>query len=398
MIDFKTLGSNRLSPSWAALAVVAVISATGLGTNPVLAQVQYPSKDPTKKPSDQEVQAETLSGGPSVKPAPMVVASPNAVPEGDWYDGAPPRGHSSLFVLPNEPDRPRNYWFPPLLSFILPGFDQWAEAQTGPAVVYSSVGLAGYLYGSNAAQDIRIPKDKDDDESVLDNKGNAERKSLIGLQTMQVSGGISAYHSFRTAVRSRPNEFKFLRYEETPKEILLAPFRFDFLARKTTWIPLGLGLAVAGLQISALKADDTDDMKPSKFTGGDALFAGGLSYNAGTHEEAVFRGWVMPMFQEWTDSEWVSATASAAIFAAAHLSTNPRPIPQFMLGYYWGWLSQKNRWTLAEGIFIHAWWDVIFFATSYQFEKISKSDKSSNTNGSKALMPAFMLPPFAMTF
>lgn len=47
-------------------------------------------------------------------------------------------------------------------------------------------------------------------------------------------------------------------------------------------------------------------------------------------------------------------------FAAAHLGPQNRtPYPQFLGGMYFGWVTQRNNWSLKEAIFIHFWWDVI---------------------------------------
>ena len=45
------------------------------------------------------------------------------------------------------------------------------------------------------------------------------------------------------------------------------------------------------------------------------------------------------------------------------------------MGYYLGYLSQKNHWTLKEGIFIHAWWDLIAFTGSYLYDSRDKRSK-----------------------
>ncbi|MEK7691696.1 MAG: CPBP family intramembrane glutamic endopeptidase, partial [Bdellovibrionota bacterium] len=97
----------------------------------------------------------------------------------------------------------------------------------------------------------------------------------------------------------------------------------------------------------------------------DVFFSGAFSWNAGTHEEAFFRGWLHPVFNEWIGVPWIANTLQASLFALAHLPTNPLPWPQFMMGWYWGWLSTHRGWTLSESVFIHAWWDVMAFTFLY---------------------------------
>lgn len=367
----------------------------GLDVPPANEPPAEPVPTPDSPPSDVPANSET--------PAPPLLP-PMTDPRNPALHGVARRGEVSAFDFSSEPNRRRNYLWSPLVSLVLPGFDQWWEGQSNSAFVYTGVAVGGLVYAASAVQDVKAPAkvDAEEEDAGIDTKGVAERKVLLGLQTVQASGGMSAYHSFRSAVRTRKGQFEFLQYEESPADIMMAPFNYKFLARKTTYIPLGIGLSVAVLTTLALDQDKEDDMRRSRFTGSDAFFTSSLSYNAGTHEEAVFRGWLMPVIMEWTGSETVSAIGSAAVFAAAHLSSNPRPLPQFALGWYWGYLSQKNHWTLSEGIFNHVWWDVIFFATSYQFEKIKKSDKPNTSTGMRVgqsgldLQPAIWLPPFVM--
>ena len=80
---------------------------------------------------------------------------------------------------------------------------------------------------------------------------------------------------------------------------------------------------------------------------GDVLFASAISYNAGVGEEALFRGWMYPMFMEAFGHDLWANVASSAIFAAAHISSeNPVPWPQFLAGYYFSWLVKKNGWSM----------------------------------------------------
>ena len=351
--------------------------------------------------SEQSVEGSQSETSPETA-TPVTAPAEPATPLGTWESGVGKRGELSVFTPRGGSKSNRNYFFSPLATLFLPGFDQWWEGQNTSAFIYSGTATAGLVYAANAGADVKVSKT--DDETGIDTKGVAERKVLLGLQTVQASGGMSAYHSFRTAVHNRKGQFEFLKYEESPREIMLAPFNYHYLERKTSYIPLGIGLTLAGLATLSLDLDKNDDMQRSRFTGADAFFSTALSYNAGTHEEAVFRGWLMPTIMEWTGSEIASSLSSAALFALAHLSTNDRPFPQFALGWYWGYLAQRNDWTISEGVFIHAWWDVIFFAMSYQFEKIKNSDKSNASRGLKVgqtgldIQPAFWFPPLYWAF
>ncbi len=343
---------------------------------------------------------------PDPKPPSPIPASP-----------PPPATQRSMYNPSRRPDRPRLEILPQIASFILPGFDQWWEGQYIAGAAYSGTATFSVLLASSGSREIQDARDREakaaressggadaneeSQNSELDQKGFTERKVMLALQTYQSMGGLSAYHSFRTSVQTRRpgGQYQFLTKEETPRQILQAPFRFDHLLRQSTIWPLAVGATIAVL-ITKATADGIDsgelkdEIRRSEFTSADGLYAMGFSYNAGTHEEAVFRGWILPVTMEYVGSPFWSNMITATLFAAAHLGSNSRPIPQFLLGYYLGWRTQKNDWTISESIFIHTWWDVIAFATAYQFESVPKSGKTT-----AEIAPAiFWLPPLSLTF
>jgi hypothetical protein len=255
----------------------------------------------------------------------------------------------------------------PALSFFLPGFGQWVSNQYGHAVTYSGIALLGVGYAGNASKDIDA-YDKNN-EDTLSSKNIAQRKMDFGFQTYQAAGGYSLFHSFRTAARYRQthnNQYKFLESDPEPIDLAMAPFHFQFLKKPTTFIPLLLG---AGLNYWIVHSSTPDGWVKDSFRREDAAFTVGFSYNAGTHEEAVFRGWLMPTLREyWMNDTWSNGIQATA-FAAAHLNSTSMPIAQLLLGWHFGSITQKNKWDMREAIFIHAWWDVFAFAAQYHVKK-----------------------------
>lgn len=301
---------------------------------------------------------------------------------------------TSPFALKYNPTQPREFILIPAISFVLPGFDQWWEGQNDAAIVYSGVALGGYVYASAQTRILEEEVGPDNNEekkrrTALDSKDYRGRCIALGLQVAQASGGFSAYHSFRTAVRSRQayGEFSFLKHEESPTDLLLAPFRFTYLKRPTTYWPLLVGAGLAALN---LNSEIPEDYERTNYEGGDALFTGALSYNAGTHEEAVFRGWLMPVARHYLESDFWSNSLTAVLFAAAHLSTNSTPLPQLVLGWHLGYVTQEDEWRIGEAIFVHAWWDVFAFYAQFHFKK--KDDKGN------IIRPVLWLPPFQYYF
>ena len=308
-------------------------------------------------------------------------------------DADPIFSSSTAFRLTKEPERPRNYWFPPLVSFVLPGFDQWVEGQYAYAAAYTGAAALGITYAAmNSSQYAKQHRDDTDKQSdFLESHDNLLRKATLGSLVYQGAGGLSAYHSFRSTVPGLQaiGKFRFLKKEETPAEVLMSPFQFSYLKRPTTWVPLAL---IAGIGALSLTSDE-DTIGRHRLRSDDVFFSAAYSYNAGTHEEALFRGWMMPMAMEWTGSELWSNTGTAAVFALAHLGTVDVPVAQFLLGWYLGHLTQKNQWTLGEAIFVHTWWDVGAFLLSYHLYK-----KETKEGSSLAALPVLWLPRLTMAF
>lgn len=267
-----------------------------------------------------------------------------------------PSSASSLYQPTLWPERPRSPIWPPLFSLILPGLDQWIEHQNDFALAYTGVAGVGTgiaLANYDAAKSVTT-------DSLLKSKDNGVRGYLLGTQMIQSAGCLSAFHSFRTAAATRPGDYDFLTVEESPQDLVLSPFRSRYLSRWTTWVPLGLALAGTWYEARTDYVHRTPALTQS-----DVAYSGGFSYMAGVSEEALFRGWIMPLWaQTWGSPFWAN-TGQALLFAAAHLPSTSLPITQGIMGFYFGYLVQENQWTLGEAIFIHTWWDVIAFLGHY---------------------------------
>ncbi|MCB0391671.1 MAG: CPBP family intramembrane metalloprotease [Bdellovibrionales bacterium] len=279
-------------------------------------------------------------------------------------------------------EKPRSTFWAPLASVLLPGMDQWWEKQWSSAGIYSGMAISGYTIMLGTARKDEFGKSEYPDLGDINDLaewGDRERKFILGGQLVQVAGSLSAYQSFRTAAHSHGSKYNFLPKNEDTGDILLAPFKFEHLLRPTTYIPLSIFALLVSLDYSGLD-------NPTSINIDDSGLIGAMSYGAGTGEEAMFRGWLMPMFYEKMDNYFWSNTTTAALFGAAHLSSyNQLPIGQTLIGWYLGWVTQRNGWSVQESVFIHAWWDVIAFSYAY-----------FNSNSDKEAYLA--LPPFRMSF
>lgn len=267
--------------------------------------------------------------------------------------------------------RPRSLFWMPLMSLMLPGMDQWWERQYPSAGLYTGMAVTGaYLGLSNTRwlgwsdpDEAENPKDRD--------AATATKRSLWGFQLYYNAGGLSSYHSFRTAVETHrgQGEFSFLKNAETADELLLAPLRVTFLLRPTSFVPLGL---YAGFAFVMSRRSDTRSLQPV-----DYAYTAGLSLNAGVGEEALYRGWLMPYMMEVSGNPYLSNLGQATLFAAYHVPMmRIVPVWQFVMGLYFGWLVQYREWTLAETIFLHFWWDIIAFGVIF----LTDTDRTSNIN------------------
>ncbi len=224
------------------------------------------------------------------------------------------KANQSIFDLGliHDSTRPRAYFGPQLLSLILPGFDQWLEGQWKPALFLS--GIAVSSYGVAAA--LNNPSLLEEDRDSFNSSSDRGRGISLSLQSYSAMGSFSAYASFRSAVQSQKanGKFEFLgEVEEDLGEILLSPFRFDHLLKPTTYVPLLLAGTIVAL---------SDFSSAKGFTPGDAFYSFGFSYFAGTHEEALFRGWLYPVMREQFGSYYLANALQSAAFAAAHLSAD----------------------------------------------------------------------------
>jgi membrane protease YdiL (CAAX protease family) len=214
----------------------------------------------------------------------------------------------------------------------------------------------------------------EDPNSLLFSESWSYRKVVLGSLAAQGSGFLSAYSAFRSSVprfQKEDGRYLFLGPRESIPELMASPFRFDHLLEPSAAIPLGLLAGGVGYLIS----DGRSHHHGARWTmsGDDFLFTGAEAWNAGVTEEAVFRGWLYPLAYQYTGRNfWLANGAQALLFGAAHFDSdaNPIPWPQAALGFYFGWLVEKNGWSLSESIFVHAWWDMLLFAgevaTSYR--------------------------------
>lgn len=272
------------------------------------------------------------------------------------------------------------FWIP-TLSVILPGLGQGIDGENAKSVLLGGLGFSGILIAADGYRK---------EQNYLNGTGPADYNYYEDTQLQQRAGNsmyinagfLSGWDNFNHRVKAYQAEgkFQFLPKEQSVSDLLKAPFHFSYMTRPTTWIPflLSMGLSYDYL----INGDDRPDK--IHYRGSDLATGLYLSYNAGTGEEAYFRGVLYPtLYEAWHGSLWANF-AQGLIFGFAH---GPAPYPQIISGWYLGWLAERNGFDLGESIFVHAWWDVWLITASLILNR-------SNANSDLYIQ----LPAFSMRF
>jgi membrane protease YdiL (CAAX protease family) len=239
----------------------------------------------------------------------------------------------------------------PALSFIIPGFGQYLHGSTETGLAFTATAIAGYaLYYSGdpeAAGTDPIPRHA------------SGQQSLAGLLLASGAGELSAYDSFQSALPAlrREGKYQFVSRPASTTSLLLAPFDWRFLGRWTTWIDLAQTVVIAAL----ILGDRESGVAYEPFTGRDAGLLTLLSMSAGAGEEALFRGWLLPVLTQTTGEDfWLANGLQAGIFGAAHLpDAEAFALYIAAWAFYQGWLTRRNQWDIRESVFQHFWYDLI---------------------------------------
>lgn len=293
------------------------------------------------------------------------IADTGATGEG-FVAGEPTLDESDPPPIRRHPHFKSDIWLP-LPSIILPGFGQYFQGDwTGG--VYTAVSVVGTIVALQGLLEAAAESGEDVDgnpAAQLTSENWTIRRAMLGSLASQGSGLLSAYSAFRISVprfQQEDGKYLFLTEKESVGDLMAAPLRFGHLLKPTTLIPLGV---LTGGVIWLVDYERAHH-RGADWTASpdDVPFYGALAYNAGTSEEALFRGWLLPVAHQYMGRHfWLANSAQALLFGAAHYSeANPLPWPQTLIGLYFGWLTRRNQWTLSEAIFVHAWWDMILFA------------------------------------
>lgn len=238
----------------------------------------------------------------------------------------------------------------PLGSLLLPGLGQYIYGAYVEGAAFTVVAAGGYGVATTGDADAltigELPRD------------GRDQLAHQGAHVYFTAGTLSLYDAFRRAVPALRTEGKydFLQAEESVGDLLWAPFDVRFLGRWTTWLNLAYTVAVVG--VVAAERDEGSRYEP--YRARDAAFITSLSVNAGVGEEALFRGWLLPVFHEnFGRRFWLANSVQAGVFGAAHVpQAKGFAIAIAAWALYEGWLVRRSGWSIRESIFHHFWYDV----------------------------------------
>ena len=250
----------------------------------------------------------------------------------------------------------------PVVSFIVPGVGQYAQGATRAGLAYSGATLVGIAI-STAGDPWGDTWDGDAPRRPRDQLAEA------GLSVWTTAGGLSAWDSFHRSVPAlqRKGKYTFLDGRDGVTDLLSAPFDPRFLNRWTTWVDFAQTAAITALILSERK----QGAAYVPFRSNDAAYVVSASAQAAIGEEALFRGWLLPLLNQQTGQRfWLANGLQAGAFGAAHLPDAEWYAAVIAGWAAWeGWVVRRNGWSVRESIFHHFWYDVAIFSATLIVEE-----------------------------
>jgi hypothetical protein len=242
-------------------------------------------------------------------------------------------------------------------SVLLPGLAQalqrdWGTAAAHFGVFAVSLGAAFYYEDKPdfLSDDVRYS----DSEREPINQTTLRRDFALRLATDTAL--YSSFAAYRDG-RARNNAgYRTPAPQESLPELALSPFRWEYLSRPTTFIPIAIqALAVFSSKggYGIYRADDVSkrDLHIYNFTANEFTAVG---------EEAFFRGFVNNELSSRWGNRWGLASSSA-LFGLAHTGdgNTANALQAGLAGAYLGWVQQRNQFEIGEGVAIHYWINVL---------------------------------------
>ena len=242
-------------------------------------------------------------------------------------------------------------------SVLVPGLGQALSKDYGTAAAHFGIfaaSLATALHYDDKADFLKDDARYPDSDHELVNQTTLRADFAWRLATDTAL--YSSFAAYRDA-RERDNRgYRTPVPKENLPDLALSPFRWEYLSRPTTFIPLAIA-AVASFGSKGgygiYRYDDVSkrDLQVYNLTANEFTAVG---------EEGFFRGFLNNDLSDRWGNGWGLASSSA-LFGLAHSGQgNTANAGQAALaGAYLGWVHQRNDFQIGEGVAIHYWWNVI---------------------------------------
>ncbi|MCZ6552543.1 MAG: CPBP family intramembrane metalloprotease [SAR324 cluster bacterium] len=246
-------------------------------------------------------------------------------------------------------------------SFFIPGLGQAFQEE------YTAAGIQFGAYLVMANQYLLLIENDDyiEPEDRVDGKRNVIRTNRTtftadlygtGLLNLQFYSAFSAYRDGRDSLDNAG--YSTPAPQETVEELALSPFRWKYLSRPTTFLPLLLPLYLALTPPS----DEQFLLEPDDSISREEIAAWTFAQQGmvAVGEESFFRGVLNNGFSDSLGPGWGLAASSTA-FGAVHIGRAGQATPAVagLFGAYVGWMQQRNGYRIGEGVALHYWWNVL---------------------------------------
>jgi len=266
----------------------------------------------------------------------------------------------------------------PAMNLLFPGIAQMCQGRTAEGATMTALGAAELGTG------VAVGLSREEGIDGFSHPGAAV--PLLAFQNLWIA-------SYADAVFEEQRARRMLYVpEDTPGELVIAPFNGNVLGHTDVWLGTAVTLAL-GIGLSALVdenlttthlGDDTNlfgrTFSPAVGYPAAGAVGAGLFSHVAVGEESLFRGMLQSHMARETDptSGWVG---SSIVFGVAH-APNSLALPNedrakylalgvpfiTVLGSYLGLSYQWHDYSLAAPVAIHFWYDFLLSATFFALD------------------------------
>ena len=244
-----------------------------------------------------------------------------------------------------------------LTSVLVPGLGQalYKDYETAAlhfGVFATSLGV-GYHYQKKSdfiKDDVRY---QDPDRETI-NQTTLRRDFALRLATDTAL--YSSFGAYRDARDKNNSGYRTPAPKESLGDLALSPFRWEYLSRPTTFIPIG----IQAIAVFASKSGYGIYRAPDVSTRNLHVYNVTANEFTGVGEEAFFRGFLNNDLSSRWGNGWGLA-GSSVLFGLAHTGqgNTANALEAGLAGAYLGWVHQRNGFEVGEGVAIHYWINVL---------------------------------------